>query len=254
MSQEYEHEGEFFSCRLKKDAILRDDENGKDVLVLCSDQSTSLKFSTVLSSLTSDFKTRVNIRIVSLCGKDNDQISEVLEGFISSDTDKEKHIISLDGLYDESKYSQETFTQVAKVVRFLGTKKKKAFVWVITCNVFNNPINIDHCSLIAIVNGINTEFVNVFAKFVEIGIPNPREALEALAVLFLRNPGPSQFMIDENGDAYQSVLLPMEKGCAPYRRNVSARDPDAYYRCGLVTSDQTGMVRTMRMSENCSII
>lgn len=252
VSQRCEHGGKFFSCRLQKDIILKDDVNGKDVLVLCHDESTRLQFSTVLLSLTSDYKTKLNIRTASLSGKDNQEISEIVEGFTSNDSNREKHVVSLDGLYDESKYSEETFAQVAKVVHFLGAKKRKAFMWVISCNVFSNPIKIDHCSLYAIVNGINTECVSVFAKFVEIGVPNPREALEALAVLFLRNPGPSQFMIDECGHIYQSILLPMEKGCIPGRRSVSAKDQDFYYRCELATSDQTGMVRAIHwhLSEN----
>ena len=246
VSQRCEHGGEFFSCRLQRDIILRDDVNGKDVLVLCHDEGTCLQFSAALLSLTSDFKTKLNIRTASLTGKDDQEISDIVEDFTSKDSDREKHVVSLDGLYDESKYSEETFAQVAKVVHFLGAKKRKAYMWVISCNVFSNPIKIDHCSLFAIVNGINTEFVSIFAKFVEIGVPNPREALEALAVLFLRNPGPSQFMIDDYGDVYQSILLPIEKGCILGRRSVSAKNPDFFYRCGLATSDQTGMVRAIQ--------
>lgn len=232
-----EHVGGFSSCRLINQALLREHGVEKTVILISNDQDVLSELHERMECLSSDYSSKTVIKAMRWDGRDHG-MSCLLEEFESGGESDEKHFVVLDGILDDSKYAQDTFVFVSRLANQLGNRKEtRAHLWVITRNAFVPPIKVHTGSLLSLVIGINTTFSNVSAKFVDLASLQD----DSLSDLILSNPGPHQFMIDEQGVLHQRIMLPAELECPPTRLNVSAEDSQMFYKCELVTSDQIGM-------------
>lgn len=233
-----EHACGVSSCMVLNKALLRVQSQAKTIFLVSNDPDALSRLHEAIACLTSDFAAKVVVKSRCLDHRDQHGISSLVEEF--NNEFGERKLVFLHGILDDSKYAQDTFVLVSRIANFLGAKKDaKAHLWVITCNAFVPPINVHRGSLLPLVIGINTTFSNISANFVD--VPSRHDTFELLPVLILSNLGPHQFLIDTEGILHQRIMLPIEIECPPNRLNVSSNDPEKYYKCELVTSDQNGI-------------
>lgn len=234
-----DYEGGFSSCRLLKEALLKVQSRKKTVLITSNDSSTSSKLCHALDSLAGDYPAEMMVNATTVDGRyQQEGIPQFVEK-LGTDEHSERHIVVLDGMRDDSKYAQDTFTLVSRIAHTIG-RRKSTNLWVITCNSFVPPINVHRGSLLPLVVGINSSFPNIQAKYVDIS--DQDEIYRELAFLILSNPGPHQYLIDNDGILHHRIIMPYDIGTKPSRIKISSKDPEMCFKCDLITSDQTGMV------------
>lgn len=237
------------SSRVLCKPLHQDQPYGRDILIISSNKEASSQFSSILSSRISGYRSTWNVEVLELEDGDSQEghMMQELDRFAMANPHNEKHVVILDGMYDTSKYAQDSFIRTAKVANSLGAmllvQDKKACIWICTSGVFSSTVNLNRCSLASLSRSITNELRCWYAKHVD--VEDPVANLDALLTLLIFNDGGSRNLIDKKNDIFEYCFVPadIEHVCGNDGFSIQSNDPQMEYRCQLFQSPESGMVR-----------
>lgn len=267
VSQEAHLGDNMYASQLRHEFLCKDQPRGKDILILSCNREWGSRLSTLLMSRISAYKSKWNIQLLALQGDNIEEEGTIqeLSNFAKTNPDNEKHIVFVDGMFDTTKYAQQSFLCIARVAKVLGAslllQGNKSCLWICTSGVYSSTIDINRCALSSLSRSITSEFRSLYAKHVD--AEDPSRNLEALSTVIICNLGGSRIVIDKDNSIYDYLYVPSDVKNV-YGSNdgycINSNDPQIEYRCQIFQCPEKGMVCAVlsvhqgRCTHGCMII